>query len=483
MGSSSLDADAPEQSPGERTDLWKRLFAPVDIASLAIFRIAFGAIMVWEVWRYFDGDRIRRYYLEPQLLFKYYGFAWIEPWPGDGMYWHFVVLGVLSALVMVGLFYRFSAILLFPTFTYVFLLDQTRFLNHFYLISLICLIMIFLPAHRALSLDALIWRRRRSDLVPAWTIWLLRAQLGIVYLYAAFAKMNADWINNQPIRMWLEQMSDRVLGWEGLPVGRLFTQEWFVQFFTWGGLLFDLLIVPALLWRRTRAAAYVVCVGFHLINAWTFEIGIFPWFMIAATTIFFEPDWPRRIKLLFAPLCGAEQPVLDPPTISPLRQRITIALLGAHLTVQLLMPFRHVLYPGNTHWTEEGHLWSWYMKLHSKEGRGVFIVRDPVSDTTTVVRPRRHLTPQQVQRMLCTPDMVLQYAHFVADEWRARGVAKPEVRARIHCSLNGRPFQLFIDPEVDLAAQERTLRHLPWILPLTTPLEGRGPRSMISMSW
>src|SRR6185369_2958384 len=63
----------------------------------------------------------------------------------------------------------------------------------------------------------------------------------------------------------------------------------------WSGMLFDLSIVPLLLWKKTRAAAYVVCVLFHVTNSVLFPIHVFPWFMIFASTIFFEPGWPRRV--------------------------------------------------------------------------------------------------------------------------------------------------------------------------------------------
>jgi vitamin K-dependent gamma-carboxylase len=145
-----------------------RLFAPVDIASLVYFRVAFGAIMLWEVWRYFDHGWIKRYYIDPLFHFKYYGFDWVRPWPGDGMYLHFYVLGALAICVAVGLFYRVSTTLFFLGFTYIFLLDKTNYLNHFYLISLISLIMIFVPAHKAFSLDALLRPKIRSDSAPTW---------------------------------------------------------------------------------------------------------------------------------------------------------------------------------------------------------------------------------------------------------------------------------------------------------------------------
>ncbi len=77
--------------------LQRRLFAPVDIASIVVFRVLFGAIMLWEVYRYAEGGRIARYYIEPVFHFKYYGFGWAAPWPELGMYLHFGALGLLGA--------------------------------------------------------------------------------------------------------------------------------------------------------------------------------------------------------------------------------------------------------------------------------------------------------------------------------------------------------------------------------------------------
>jgi len=136
---------------------WDRLFAPIDIASLVFFRIAFGILMLIEVIRFFAYNWIFASYIEPEFFFTYYGFEWITPWPGDLMYVHFIVLGILAIFVLVGFQYRVSMALFFLGFTYVFLLDQAYYLNHFYLISLISFMMIFVPSHRAFSIDA--WRK------------------------------------------------------------------------------------------------------------------------------------------------------------------------------------------------------------------------------------------------------------------------------------------------------------------------------------
>lgn len=151
-GEVNLSSPPDPDSPVAR--IARRLFAPVDIAPLVWFRIAFGIIMAWEMWRYFEHGWIYDYYIQPKFFFTYYGFSWVHPWPGNGMYVHFAVLGVLAACIALGLCYRAATVLFFLGFTYVFLLDQTDYLNHFYLVCLYSFLLTVVPANRAFSLDA-----------------------------------------------------------------------------------------------------------------------------------------------------------------------------------------------------------------------------------------------------------------------------------------------------------------------------------------
>jgi len=69
--------------------------------------------------------------------------------------------------------------------------------------------------------------------------------------------------------------------------------------------------------------------------------------------------------------------------------------------------------------------------------------------------------------------MILQLCHHIAEDLRPNGYPKIQVRARASVSLNGRTEQLLIDPDVDLAAEPRTLWPARWIKPLTVPFESR----------
>jgi vitamin K-dependent gamma-carboxylase len=471
---------APFVSSGAKANLLRRmctaLFEPVDISFLVFFRIVFGGILLWESYRYFTRGWITRYFVEPAVNFTYYGFSWVKPWPGSGMYIHFFVLGLAAACVMVGFLYRIAAPVLFLTFTYSFLLDQTRFLNHFYLICLVSFLMCFLPAERAFSVDSLLRRKIRSDVVPAWTLWLLRVQVGIPYFFGGLAKLNSDWIRDgEPMRIWLSPFTK-------IPAfGHLFAADWVVYSFVIGGLLLDLLVVPLLLWRRTRPFAFAAAVLFNLINSVLFEIGIFPWLMLGALLIYFPPDLLRRFARAFMSP-GEEFVDKEPspaersscPSLST-SQKLVVGLLAAYLAVQVVLPLRHYLYPGNVSWTEEGHNFAWHMKLRTKTGAAVFTVTHPESGQTWTIKPEEHLKSHQLMKMITKPDLIVHFAHYLAEQKRREGYDNVEVRARVMVSLNGREPQLLIDPNVDLAKEEVSLLPAPWIVPLTTPLGSPKP--------
>ncbi len=269
--------------------LVSRLLEPVDNSSIVFFRIAFGIIMLWEVQCYLNYGWVASEYIDPPYYFPYAGFERVRPWPGVGMYIHLYALGLLAMCIAAGFFYRVSTILFAFGITYVFLLDKAHFLNHMYLAVLISFMLIFIPANRALSVDAWLRPPIRSNTAPTWALVLLVAQMSIVYIYGGFAKLNGDWLRGEPMRTWLSDESDLFL------VGRWVTDEWFGYFISYSGLLLNLLIVPALLWPKTRWFAVVALVLFHRFNAALFSIGIFPMFATAAIVLFLPPDLPRRV--------------------------------------------------------------------------------------------------------------------------------------------------------------------------------------------
>jgi hypothetical protein len=437
----------------------------VPIAPLVYFRILFGLVMIVEVGRYVGYEWIDDLFLDAEVQFKYFGFGWVQQWPGRWLDLHFLAVGALAAMVAAGASYRLAAALFFPAFSYVFLLEQSNYLNHLYLVCLLSLVMAVLPAHRALSFDALLPGRFATH-VPAWTLGVLWFQIAVPYFFGGIAKLNADWLRGEPVRTWMRgAYYPLVGGWPGTEPG-----VWSISY---GGLLFDLLIVPALLWRRTRVVALLAAAGFHLFNAIAFDIGIFPWLMLGALPLFFPLHWWERVNdrwVVTSRPTERPAPLAATPTSWSPHRRLVATLVLTYIAVQVLVPLRHWLYPGSVHWTEQGHHFAWHMMLRTKQGSATFVVNHPLLPGPVRVDAETVLTPRQRRKMSTHPDLVVQLAHHLAEKFARDGYPGAEVRADVRVSLNGRPRQPLVDPAVNLAAVKRTMRPADWIVPLREPL-------------
>ena len=444
--------------------LAKSLFAPVDAASIVVFRISFGLVIAWLGIDYIVVGRAYELYVKPDFHFSYYGFDWVEPFPLYGMKLFFLTMSLLGLCVAVGLMYRVTAPLLAIVFTYFFLLDRTNYQNHYYLLTLLAWTMAIIPAHRLWSVDAVLWPSIRSDWSRVWVLWLLRFHVGLPYFFGGVAKLNSDWFAGAPLRQMLASRSEIPL------IGPWLTLESVVQGFIWGGLLFDLLIVPLLMWKRTRVVAYLLCVAFHLTNSVVFDtIHVFPWFMILGTTIFFNPDWPRRfLRSAKVPSKKLAKEDSSPPV--SVSKVVAIAALMVYCGFHLVWPFAHLLEDGDSSWTERGHHFSWRMMLRGKTSGFRFYVTDPETGKTWNPDVRKWITPDQEIRFVRDPEMILHLAHFIAEDYLKLTGRRFEVSALVMTSLNGRKPQLLIDPQVDLAKEPRGYYRRPWIRPLTEPL-------------
>jgi hypothetical protein len=447
------------------------LFAPVDNGWLVYFRILFGIEMLWTVWKHYDGFRLQ-FNINSPFLFKYYGFEWVQTWPEFWMWFHLGAMGILAVFIILGLLYRLSMSLFCLGFTYLFLLNQANYLNHYYLVCLLALVMIFIPAHQSFSVDALFRRRIRSSVAPQWAFWLLRIQVGIPYFFGGIAKINRDWLQGAPMDLWLTEASDEFPG----SLGEFFRTEEAAYLFSYGGLTYDLLIVPMLLWRRTRLLAYAGTIFFHMMNTQLFQIGIFPWLMMLGTLIYFPPEVPRKLLSRFTQVRPAVLPRRTTTTLT-VGQKTVVASLSLYLAFQCLFPLRHHLYPGYVSWTEEGHRFSWHMMLRAKRGIAFFYAYEPSTGRALRLDPIGFLNPRQMTRFADQPRMLQQFAIFLANdpdiqaELRRRGLrGRLEIRVDGWVTLNGRQPQRLVDPFVDLSRQPHDLWPAPWIVPLTEPL-------------
>lgn len=438
----------------------RRLWAPCDVAGVALFRMFFAVIMLAHVWRYFSNGLIDYFFGPPPHHLTYFGFEWVHAFDLDGMRRVYYLMALSAVGVGLGLLYRISAVLLFITFTYTFLAEAGQFQNHYYLMSLIAFLLILIPAHRSFSVDSVLVPDKASSFVPTWCHLLLMFQIAVPYVYGGIAKLNSDWLHGMPVGIWISERSDLPL------IGPLLTERWMHWFISYAGLVIDLAAVPLLLWRRTRIFAVCVLTMFHLANSVLFPIDVFPWMSILAMTIFFRPGWPRRMLRLQEP----QPPDELHSTRGTWRQRFTLGLIGVYVLWQLLFPLRHLLYPGNPSWTEEGHQFAWRMMLRRKDVFLRVYATNSISGKTLEVPVSLFFSPRQIMELAVSPDQIASTAPFFGERARAVGMTDVEIRAVALASLNGRKPQLLIDPELDLLTLRRSIGPQPGIVRLTEPL-------------
>ena len=388
--------------------------------------------MAAEMVRYLLFGWVQAYYVIPAYHFSYPGFSWLQPGTEVAMVGLFVFVGLMALGMVWGVGRRWPAVLFTLGFGAIFLMDQAYYQNHLYLVILVG------------ALFALMGLRRGQQ-ARLWMIDLMRLQVGVVYVFGGLAKINEDWLAGEPMTQWMAIRADWAV--IGPIVGHPGAGLWMSIL----GLLFDLLIVPLLLWSRTRRWAFAAAVIFHAANAVLFKIGVFPILMLTLTTVFFSPDWCERSERQAVP--APKMPLWVP----------TVCVLWA--LAQVGVPMRSWTMNGHTAWTEEGHRFSWRMKLRSKVGRVVFHAVDKKRGTHKVIKPEDELTGYQARRMATRPRMIAQYAHHLARRLKSEGSGHWAVHVDARASLNGRTPQTLMDPTIDLAAQDFN-GPADWIVPL-----------------
>jgi hypothetical protein len=359
-------------------------------------------------------------------------------------------------------------------------------LNHYYLATLLIVLLSLSPAHRLWSIDA--WLRpllKRREFAAGWH-WVFRFQVAVVYTFAGLAKAQPDWlIHAQPLSIWLGSKTDMPL------LGVLFQQPWAPWAFSWAGFLFDTTIAGFLLWPRTRLPAYLVVIVFHTLTRLLFPIGMFSAIMVVAALVFFEPSWPRAVLAVLRGIVSSARPqasglrpqgsrddnaLPSPQRDLPLRPEargprpipvwwqttLRVAIAG-YMVLSIAIPLRHWLYSGSVLWHEQGMRWSWRVMVREKNGVTTFHVRDKETGASWQVAPRRYLNRLQEREMSGQPDLILQLAHHIRDEFEVTTGHDIEVRVESLVSLNGRRFHPMIDPNVDLGSITDSVAPAAWI--------------------
>ncbi len=429
------------------------LLRPVDAAWLAAFRVGYGVALAFSMGRFLAYGWVDDFFVRPKLFFKYWGFEWVQPLSEQGMHAVFWGLLVAALCIAAGFAFRLASALFALGLIYVQLIDVSTYLNHYYLAALLALLLAASPAHRTWSVDAWLRKQSSATVSAAW-LYLFRFQVGVVYVFAGLAKLQPDWLlHAQPLRIWLGASTELPL------VGPLLTLPFVPMLLSWCGFLFDTTVVGFLLWPKARPYAYVVLLCFHGMTRVLFPIGMFPVIMSLAALVFFSPSWPRR---LWSKL-GPAPELLTAPVGRFAKAGLVLA--GGYALLQLLLPLRHLAYGGNVLWHEQGMRFSWRVMVRAKGGGTTFAVYSPTQKHTYSVNPREYLTRVQEAEMSSQPDLILQLAHHIHDDFQRRGYGDVQVRAESRVGLNGRQSAPFLDASVDLSRLKDGLAPASYILP------------------
>lgn len=426
------------------------LFKPIDNAPLIVFRIFFGLLLAIESFGAIATGWVKRVFIEPAFTFSHIGLEWLQPLPGNGMYFYFATMGICGLLIMLGFYYRLSLALFTILWASVYLMQKSSYNNHYYLLLLVCLIMLFLPANKYASVDSNRNPNIKSLSMPQWCSWVMIGQVFIMYFFAAVAKFYPHWLNGTFPRILFSNSA-----FESLKP--LFDHHAFHLFIAYSGIAFDFLIIPLFLFKKTRTIAFFSALFFHIFNAVFLQIGIFPFFALTFIVFCYPPDFIR--KLFFK-----KKPQLQLSETMCRSKNILIWFFIPYFIIQLILPIRHWFIPHDVLWTEEGHRLSWRMMLRARHADTDFRIIDKETKTIVPYNFRKNLTLKQQHFVAANPDGIWQMAQIIKKEFESKN-QEVSIFVDSYLSINSDSYQRFIDPNVDFAeAKWNYFGHDNWIL-------------------
>ena len=431
---------------------------------LVVFRIFFGLLIFFSIIRFWSKGWIDFLYLEPTYHFSYQYFEWIKP---IGFYTYLIFFTcMISALcVAIGYKYRISTSILFLTYTYIELMDKTTYLNHYYLVSLLAFMLIFLPGDSKFLVGS--HKKSRFENVPKWTIDSIKLLLFIVYFYAGMAKINSDWLlEAQPLKIWL--MSKYELPLFG---DNLLQKNWVHYFMSWAGMLYDLSIPFLLIIKRTRIFAFIMVIIFHAMTKILFPaIGMFPYIMVISCLIFFDSKFHDKIIEFISKcikffnkrsLISREVNI----TNSGFSKKISFNIICIFLAFQLILPIRYKFYPGELFWNERGYRFSWRVMLVEKKGYTTFKVIDKENNKIFYVDNEAYLTEFQEKQMSFQPDFIYEFANYLGDSYTSKGFRNVEIHVDSYVTLNGRRSERLIKADTNIYKVGKAIFYKNHIIP------------------
>lgn len=428
------------------------LFKQIDNAPLIVFRIFFGFLITCESFGAIATGWVKTNLIDLKYTFPFIGFEWIKPLPENGMFYYFILMGILGIFIMLGYYYRLAMIFYTILWAGVYFMQKTTYNNHYYLLLIISFFMIFLPANHFASVDVKQGRISKKLSMPHWISLVFIIQIAILYFYASIAKLYPDWLDGT--------FTKNLLSSSNLfpHFKNIFSKPWFYLFIAYAGIFFDFLIVPFLLFKKTRTLALLASLIFHLFNATFLQIGVFPFFALSFSLFFYDPENIRSIFLKRKPKIEWSSNTEN----NFYGKNIVLYIFLPFLIIQSLLPLRHYLIKGDVLWTEEGHRLSWRMMLRERSGYINIKIKDNNTNEVFIYNYNKDLTPYQAKNLATKPDFIWQYCQRIKKEY-----AHKNISIYIDCknSINRGEYKTLIDPKQDFTkAKWDYFFHNEWII-------------------
>ncbi|MGE0636085.1 MAG: HTTM domain-containing protein [Bacteroidia bacterium] len=438
------------------TKLKESLTVQVENKYLSLFRILFFGFIALELIQFRKRDYFQAFLVDARVRFPYEFFPFDVEFTAQGFTSLFAITLISAVFCSAGLFFRYSKWVFTLSFGFLFFQDKMLWNNHWYLFFLVGFLALFMKLENSLSLDALVNPKIKNAYSPRWYFEILKLQIFVVYFFAGIAKLNYDWlVETEPIGTFIKQRENYfLLGW-------LFSIDSAKYFFAYSGIIYDLCIGFLLFSSRFKKLGIVLTFIFNIINSIIFDIGMFPFIMLACNYLFvFQHSIDEK---------KSHKNTKSTQQLSkPIMQNGLFYFLIFYSSFQLIFPMRQFLYKGNPSWIGICERFSWRMMIQNKVPvKYDFYISEKSTGKNKRIDLRTFLFPPQIMAQVVFPDMIPQTAMAIQKDAEKAGLINPEIKAEIIVSLNKRKPQSLVDSTLNLSEQKADLFKPPlWVVPL-----------------
>jgi hypothetical protein len=432
----------------------EHLHKPGHIAPIATFRFLFGLILFFHSISFFFNDAIKTIFEEPNYFFSHSGFEWLIPLPLPWMYVLFGALSVLALMISAGLFFRVSSILFLIIYLYVSNIDKAQAYQFSDFYSLTLFIVLLLPSHRYFSLDILRKPSLRVDYIPRWCSWVLKIQVAMVFFDAGLSKLNTTWLlESQPFLTWVNNY------WGNGFLGNIFSIQAVAMFTCWFIVFVEFAGPVAMFFSKTKVKVYIFLSIFLLFSFLLLPTGFLPIQIILLSTIYLSESLHHNVTSRTAYFLNDF--LQFNPKVFKSGRNLMLAYKNKLIVPLFFTWMFSILVFSNlshfiTYWKSEDKLKDLRISdkliINKKEGKLKLYVYDEIDSTMTEIDLDQELTSKQLNAMAVNPSLLLQYSKYLNKKFLASGDENIQINADAFISYNGKSFERFIDPKLNLAA-------------------------------